>query len=61
VLPHKRGKRTIFNLTVTAGQQAKQDGVDTLVLQTSAGYLLERLLRIYGFKKVFTRTSYTLL
>ncbi len=60
VLPHKRGKRTIFNLTVTAGQQAQQDGVDTLVLQTSAGFLLERLLRIYGFKKVFSRTSYTL-
>ena len=61
VLPHKRGKRIIFNLTVTAGQQAQQDGANTLVLQTSAGFLLERLLRIYGFKKVFSRTSYTLL
>jgi hypothetical protein len=48
-------------LTVAAAQQAQEDGVDTLVLQTSAGFLLERLLRIYGFKKVFTRTSYTLL
>jgi hypothetical protein len=61
VLPHKRGKRIIFNLTVTAAQQAQQDGVDTLVLQTTAGFLLERLLQIYGFKKAFTRTSYTLL
>jgi hypothetical protein len=61
VIPTKRGKRIIFNLAVEAARQAKEDGVDTLVLQTTIGFLLERLLRIYGFKKVFTRTSYTLL
>ena len=61
VIPNKRGKRIVFNLSVEAIRQAKEDGVDTLVLQTSAGFLLERLLRIYGFKKVFSRTSYTLL
>jgi len=61
VIPNKRGKRIIYNLTVEAARQAKEDGADTLVLQTTTGFLLERLLRIYGFKKVFTRTSYTLL
>jgi hypothetical protein len=60
VIPNKRGKRIIFNLTVEAGRQAKENGVNTLVLQTTTGFLLERLLRIYGFKKAFSRTSYTL-
>jgi hypothetical protein len=60
VLPAFRRKRAVTNLTVEAIKMAKQEGVDTLVLQTTAGFMLERLLGIYGFKKVFTRIAYTL-
>jgi len=60
VLPAFRRKKAVTNLTIEAIKTAKQHGVDTLVLQTTAGFLLERMLRIYGFKKVFTRVAYTL-
>ena len=58
VIPDQRGRKVAFNLMIAAGQQAQQAGVETLVLQTSAGIMLERLLGLYGFKKVFTRTHY---
>jgi hypothetical protein len=45
---------------IQAVADAQQQGVDTLILQTTAGARLERLLRIYGFKKIFSRVGYTL-
>lgn len=60
VLPTIRGKGTATNLAIEAVTEAKRQGVETLMLQTTANTLLERLLRISGFKKVFTRTCYTL-
>lgn len=60
VLPAFRRKKAVTNLTIEAIKMAKQEGVDTLVLQTTAGFMLERLLGIYGFKKLFTRIAYTL-
>jgi hypothetical protein len=54
----KNGAAT--NLAVKAATDARKQGVDTLMLQTTAGTGLERLLRISGFKKAFVRTCYTL-
>jgi GNAT superfamily N-acetyltransferase len=60
VLPQHRKGGAATNLAVQAAAQAQEQGVDTLMLQTTAGTGLERLLRISGFKKVFVRTCYTL-
>jgi hypothetical protein len=60
VLPEFRGKNIIYNMTVNAIKQAKQDGVDTLVLQTLLGPVFERFLRICGFQFAFQRTTYIL-
>ena len=60
VIPALRGSKAIFTLIVRAIQQAHREGVETLLLQTTAGAPLERLLRINGFKRVFTRIGYTL-
>jgi hypothetical protein len=59
VIPAYRGSKTAANLYFQAGRTAQAQGVDTLLLQTTAGTLLERLLRISGFKPMFTRTAYT--
>lgn len=61
VMPAHRKSGAATNLTIKAATDAQKHGVDTLMGQTKAGTPLERLLRISGFKKVFTRTCYTLL
>lgn len=60
VVPAHRGSRAATNLVYQAGRVAQAHRVDTLLLQTTAGTLLERLLRISGFKRMFSRTAYTL-
>ncbi len=60
VLPAHRRSGVITSLTIRAILDARERGVETMMLQTEAGAPLERLLRISGFKKVFTRTCYTL-
>lgn len=60
VVPEHRRSGAATNLTIRAATDAQKHGVDTLMGQTKAGTPLERLLRIAGFKKVFTRTCYTL-
>jgi hypothetical protein len=60
VVPAHRGSRAATNLVYQAGKTAQEHGVDTLLLQTTAGTLLERLLRINGFKQMFTRVACTL-
>jgi hypothetical protein len=60
VIPAHRGSRAISMLVLEAIHQARQQGAETLLLQTTAGALLERLLRINGFKRAFTRIGYTL-
>lgn len=60
VVPAHRRSGVVFELILQAARDAKAAGVDTLVLQTTANTPLERLLRLYGFEKVFTRTGYTL-
>ncbi len=59
VLPGARNQRQHgTSLIYGAARDAKAMGVDDLILQTGAGKTLERLLRIYGFKRLFTRTCY---
>jgi hypothetical protein len=60
VLPEYRGTRTIFNLGVEVLSEAKKDGVETVVGQTSLGAKFERYLRISGFKLAFRRAEYKL-
>ncbi|MCP4539965.1 MAG: GNAT family N-acetyltransferase [Chloroflexi bacterium] len=60
VLPAYRKSGAATNLAIRAATDAKKYGVDTLMGQTKAGTSLERLLRISGFNRVFTRTCYTL-
>jgi len=60
VLPEFRGTRTIFNMAVEVLAEAKRDGVETVVGQTSLGPKFERYLRIGGFKLAFRRTEYKL-
>jgi hypothetical protein len=60
VLPKFRGTRTIYNMAVEVISEAKNDGIQTIVAQTSVGPKFERYLRIGGFKLVFRRTEYKL-
>ena len=60
VLPEYRGTHTIYNLAAEVIAEAKRDGVETLVIQTSLGAKFERYLRIVGFKLAFRRTEYKL-
>ncbi len=60
VVPAHRRSGAVTNLTITAITEARREGVEALILQTAAGTLLERLLSISGFKKLFTRVCYTL-
>ena len=59
VLPARRGGAAALNLGVTAITDARDVGIETMILQTIAGTTLERLLRIYGFTRAFERTGYT--
>lgn len=60
VLPQYRGTRTIYNMAVEVLLEARRDGVETVVGQTSLGPKFERYLRIGGFKLAFRRTEYKL-
>ncbi len=60
VVPEHRKSGAATNLAVRAATDALNQGIESLILQTTAGTWLERLLRISGFKRVFVRTCYTL-
>jgi len=60
VLSEFRGTRTIYNMAVEVLHEAKRNGVETVVAQTSLGPKFERYLRISGFKLAFRRTEYKL-
>ncbi|MGC9398507.1 MAG: GNAT family N-acetyltransferase [Anaerolineae bacterium] len=58
VVPVRRGTRIASSLGYQAREDARAEGVETVVLQTTAGALLERFLRIVGFERGFTRRCY---
>jgi len=60
VVPAHRWSGAATNLAIEAATEAQEQGVDTLMLQTAAGTWLERFLCVSGFRRVFTRTCYTL-
>ena len=61
IVPQHRGSSIMFNLTANVlFGQARQKGVDTVILQTTLGPIFERFLRICGFKLAFRRTGYLL-
>jgi hypothetical protein len=59
VLPAYRGTRAARNMAICVAREAQIQKIETLLLQTASAAPLERFLRIAGFKKMFTRTSYT--
>ena len=61
VVSAHRNSGPATNLAIRAATEAQELGSDTLILQTTAGTKLERLLRISGFKRLFVRSCYTLL
>ena len=61
VVPQHRGTSIMYNLTANVMfGQARQKGVDTILLQTTLGPIFERFLRICGYKLAFRRTGYIL-
>lgn len=60
VLPEHRGGKTIFNMSVEVLAEARRQGVETVLLQTSLGPIFERFLRICGFTFAFKRQPYML-
>jgi hypothetical protein len=60
VIPEHRGSSLIFNLAANVLLQARDEGADTVLLQTTLGPTFERFLRIIGFKLAFKRTGYML-
>jgi hypothetical protein len=60
VVPSQRRGGAATNLVIQALRDAREQGLETIVLQTTAGTSLERLLRISGFARAFTRSCYLL-
>jgi hypothetical protein len=58
---HSRDSRgAATNMVIACALEARAQGCETLMLQTTAGTMLERLLRIWKFRRVFTRSCYML-
>jgi GNAT superfamily N-acetyltransferase len=60
VAPAYRTRGVATNLILKVFSDAQTRGLDTILIQTGAATPLERLLRIHGFKRVFTRVAYGL-
>ncbi|RPI92910.1 MAG: hypothetical protein EHM40_11530 [Chloroflexi bacterium] len=60
VLPQHRGTSLLFNLSVGALSQSRDQGADTILGQTTLGPRFERFLRICGLKQAFKRQVYIL-
>ena len=60
VLQAHRKNGIAADLATEALTKAREHGVDTIIVQTTADTKLERLLRTRGFDRVFTRTCYIL-
>ncbi|MBN1873817.1 MAG: hypothetical protein JXA33_06275 [Anaerolineae bacterium] len=60
ILPVRRGHRVLASLSYQVLHQGQRHGIDKALLQTTAGAMFERFLRISGFKRVFTRSCYVL-
>jgi hypothetical protein len=60
VVPMRRGTRIASSLGYRAREDAFAEGVETVVLQTAAGTMLERFLRVVGFERGFARVTYVL-
>lgn len=60
VLSEYRRGGTATNLAIRALSDARERGVDTVMLQTTADTWLERFLRMSGFERAFTRICFLL-
>lgn len=55
-----RTRHVALNLVLKIFSDTQKRGIDTILLQTAAGAALERMLCMHGFKRAFTRVSYSL-
>lgn len=60
VMPAYQDSQVRTDLEAMVMDNVRQQGVETLLLQTMAGPSSERYLAIHGFKSAFTRAIYTL-
>jgi hypothetical protein len=60
IVPIRRGGKILNNLACAVREDARRHGVKTTLLQTTAGGMFERFLRISGFRRGFTRVCYML-
>lgn len=60
VIPDQQRAGTATTLAVRALTDARDHGVETVMLQTYADTWLERMLRASGFKRAFARSCYVL-
>ncbi len=60
IVPIRRGGKILNNLAFAVREEGRRHGVKTGLLQTTAGGMFERFLRISGFKRAFTRVCYML-
>ncbi len=60
ILPEHRRSGAATNLALKVVNDAREHQVDTLIGQAVGGGLVERLLRLSGFKRVFSRIGYSL-
>lgn len=60
VIQAQRRSGAATNLVIQALRDAREQGLETIILQTAAGTPLERFLRVSGFTTTFTRTCYVL-
>lgn len=60
VLPSRKSRHAAMNLIIEIVHEARRMACETLMLQTTADTILERLLHIKSFNRVFTRTCYVL-
>jgi hypothetical protein len=61
IVPIRRGGKILNNLAFAVREEGRRHGVKTGLLQTTAGGMFERFLRISGFRRAFTRVCYRLL
>ncbi len=60
VVPTRRGRKVFANLGYRVYRDARAQGAELALLQTTAGTLFERFLRISGFERAFVRQCYVL-
>lgn len=60
VVPTRQGGRIAASLLIESGKEARQAGINTIMLQTASKSRIVRRMQFAGFKVAFTRPCYVL-